>query len=456
MNTRLLFKRALLSAIAPAAFALAASQPADAKIVILGNDPQGWEFSTDGSVNGFLVNDHPEAAPALPAIPGYSREGGTIGSGSGTTVDTNSASTRFRTGLLPTVFGFNVKSPDLDGIRVGSRLGIYPQIQNGGGIGGPGTSYNAFGSQIDLREAFFTVDAKWGQLLVGRELDQFLGDNILADMTIFGVGATGGSVGGGGTTLGRIGYGYVYPNFNSQVRYTTPDFGGFKASVGLYDPAHVQGNTLTNINVPTSLIGAAPTASINSLPRIEGAQDYVTKFGGTAVTLFASEMWQEAKFVTGTLGQGGVALGGKTVDVWGIGGGAKVSFGSSLDLVLNGYGGQGLGTTLLLDANSLDGVGEARDHSGYYVQGVYHFGQGTSVGFSYGGDYASESAHDKANRVAGVGSQLESQELFVAQIYHDVNKYFRLIGEFGHTTNGWFDGATQADNTFSVGAFVFW
>ena len=37
-------------------------------------------------------------------------------------------------------------------------------------------------------------------------------------MTLFGVGADAG--GGGGTTLGRIGFGYVYPDFNASFRYT--------------------------------------------------------------------------------------------------------------------------------------------------------------------------------------------------------------------------------------------
>src|SRR2546422_10814517 len=54
--------------------------------------------------------------------------------------------------------------------------------------------------------------------------------NILNDMTLFGVGAvgivdgstaTGQAAQGGGTTLGRIGYGYIYPNFNAQVTYST-------------------------------------------------------------------------------------------------------------------------------------------------------------------------------------------------------------------------------------------
>ena len=43
--------------------------------------------------------------------------------------------------------------------------------------------------------------------------------NILNDQTLFGVG--GGGIDPSGTTLGRIGYGYIYPNFVAQITYST-------------------------------------------------------------------------------------------------------------------------------------------------------------------------------------------------------------------------------------------
>jgi hypothetical protein len=40
-------------------------------------------------------------------------------------------------------------------------------------------------------------------------------------MTLMGIGRLGGALNADvGPTLGRIGYGYVYPNFNAQFRYT--------------------------------------------------------------------------------------------------------------------------------------------------------------------------------------------------------------------------------------------
>src|SRR5207245_10101875 len=77
------------------------------------------------------------------------------------------------------------------------------------------------GAQIDMRQVYLTLGGQWGQILAGRELGLFGRQAILNDMTLFGVGAVG--IGGGqsgGTTLGRIGYGYLYPNFDAQLAYS--------------------------------------------------------------------------------------------------------------------------------------------------------------------------------------------------------------------------------------------
>src|SRR5207237_1498743 len=79
-----------------------------------------------------------------------------------------------------------------------------------------GNAHGQFGAKIDMRQVYLTIGGQWGQILAGRELALFQRQNILSDMTLFGVGAVGDPQ-GGGTTLGRIGYGYIYPNFNAQV-----------------------------------------------------------------------------------------------------------------------------------------------------------------------------------------------------------------------------------------------
>src|SRR2546425_488541 len=149
----------------------------------------GWSFSFSGNVNAFWVFSSRDSGPQGPKL-------------------TNSS---VRTGLLPAFATFDAKGKE-GGLNLGIHIGFAPQIQNGG------NAHDQFGTQIDMRQVYLTVGLKDGsQILAGRELGLFDRQNILNDMTLFGVGAVGpGLQQAGGTTLGRIGYGYLYPNFNAQ------------------------------------------------------------------------------------------------------------------------------------------------------------------------------------------------------------------------------------------------
>src|SRR6266536_4235785 len=151
----------------------------------------GWTFSFAGNVNVFWS---------------FTKQNTAAG---------DAANSSVRTGLLPTFATFEAKGKEA-GMTLGIHFGFAPQVQNAG-------IHDQFGANIDMRQVYLTVGFKNGsQLLAGRELALFGRQNILQDMTLFGVGAVGVGLGqGGGTTLGRIGYGYLYPNFNAQVTYST-------------------------------------------------------------------------------------------------------------------------------------------------------------------------------------------------------------------------------------------
>ena len=107
-----------------------------------------------------------------------------------------------RTGLLPSIFAFNVKSPTINGVDYGARIGLYPQIQNTGtrtGFGPIRFGLFSGGSvpRFDIREVFMTADGCFGQVLAGRALNLFEGKNILTDMTLIGVGVPLNMTGGG-------------------------------------------------------------------------------------------------------------------------------------------------------------------------------------------------------------------------------------------------------------------
>src|SRR5947209_8317435 len=191
----------------------------------------GWAFQFSGNVNAFWV---------------FSK-----------VTNSGPANSSVRTGLLPAFATFEARGKEA-GFNLAVHFGFAPQVQNGFLGGQPDTSgatHDQFGTQIDMRQVYLTVGFKDGsQILAGRELSLFGRQNIVNDMTLFGVGAvgirtpgpgnpTGVGTGpqGGGTTLGRIGYGYIYPNFNAQVTYSTKP-GEAQLAVGLFQPSVLEGN----------------------------------------------------------------------------------------------------------------------------------------------------------------------------------------------------------------------
>ncbi|MCZ6718388.1 MAG: hypothetical protein O6944_04445, partial [Gammaproteobacteria bacterium] len=176
----------LAAAIGSATLAMALSGPANA-VVIVGGD-NGWEISFDGEVNQFYTYSDYDglAANATRAVAGVNTTGAVVGGilNNGAGIVTRAADpskgagnlasiseSRLQTGLLPIFYSFNAKSPTVNGLTGGARISFAPQTNN------PHTE-TAFGSQIDFREGFFTVDGSWGQVLAGRTLSLFLGQNI--------------------------------------------------------------------------------------------------------------------------------------------------------------------------------------------------------------------------------------------------------------------------------------
>jgi len=286
--------------------AVGAASAAEAQLTMQMSN--GWTFTFGGNVNAFLVYDKEnDGTTATP--------GGVVG-------NSDQGASRIRTGLLPAFAVFDAKGKE-GNTDLGVHFGFAPQIQCGAAAGV--VFHDCFGAQIDMRQVYMTVGGAWGQILAGRELGLFGRQNILTDQTLFGIGATGGQF-SGGTTLGRIGFGYIYPQFKAQMTFSTPAGRPFQLSIGLFDPAS---------NPPYNTI---------ELPRVEA--EGVWSSGNT-------------KFWVGGLvqnnGTGGVA--DEKATSWGGSGGVR--FGSpSFSLTASGYYGKGLGTTLLYTlANGTAGTG---------------------------------------------------------------------------------------------------
>jgi hypothetical protein len=162
---------------------------------------------------------------------------------------------------------------------------------------------------------------------------------------------------------------------------------------------------------------------------------------------------------------------GDTITSWGIAGGiqAGIPVGpGTLGIMVSGFDGEALGLTFQQDfplagsvADALDAVGNERSHWGYIGQATYGFGQGTTVGVSYGESRAGETAFDSLLKNGGVGvvgfnAEIARQSLVDVMLSHDVNPNLKLVAEYGRQQNEWQDDATQDSDIFSLGAFFFW
>src|SRR2546427_1157793 len=359
--------------------AVALLLPAAANAQLTMQMSNGWSFSFAGNVNAFWV---------------FSKV-----NNSG---PTNSS---VRTGLLPAFATFEAKGKEA-GMNLAVHFGFAPQINNAG-------VHDQFGAQIDMRQVYLTVGGQWGQILAGRELSLFGRQNILNDMTLFGVGAVGipnvtfGAASnppqGGGTTLGRIGYGYIYPNFNAQVTYSSKAGRPAQLSVGLFQPAIVAG---------------VATYAFTKMPRLEAELTYNQKSGKNKYTFWAGGLWQSTS---------NAATGGNTISSVGGTAGIRGEF-SELSVVGNGYIGKGLGTTLMFSALRGGGVAtggtELRSSDGGYVQLGYTLNKKTTLGASWGFSRLKNNQTGDGN--TAVRSNLYS---YTAGIYHQWTKSLKLVFE---------------------------
>ncbi|MFA7405046.1 MAG: hypothetical protein WC007_13705 [Pelobacteraceae bacterium] len=399
-----------------AAASIAASNPANAAIAVGGAN--GWEFSTDGIVDFFATYNSTTKGPGA----GHSLSLLSVG-GNESTKDE-----RFGTGigLLPSVIAFNVKAPTTNGVDSNVRVGIYPALQNKSG-----TRFDT-SPNIDFREFFYTAKGAYGELLVGRALNLYQGKNILNDMTLLTAGVVPGAAFRGNTTLGHIGYGYLYTNFGPQVRYTTPDFGGAKVAISVGEPYKI----------------SADTAKTNS-PRIEAELSYAKTFGATSVQAWLSGLYQNAKRSEAA----GVARPGKTNES--IGGAYGIGAGfSGVNVLLSGYGGKGLGTVSVqdgdfLESTSTDASGKERMHWGFLAQATYKLTPSVVVGVNYG------QTRQETGDIETV-SPIKNQEAGTASVTYSLNSFTKFTGEYTYAQNTWHDGAKQHSNQFALGTTFFW
>ena len=427
-------KNFIIGALSTTAVALAlTATPANAEIILSGGS-DGWSFGFDGFINVFAIDS----------------SGGKFGTGYASAANrqtsqfVSSVGNKFSVGdgLMPEAFGFNAHSPDINGNKVNARLSLEPGLGNG--------AFNATSSTnssvLEVREAYASIGGAWGEFQAGKSLGIFGSQAIANDITLFGVGGgAGAGANAGTTTLGRIGYGYQYAGWQPNIRYTTPAWNGIKLVVGVFNP---------NAIAYDSTVSSSTTASLTRTPKIEGGASWAGKVFDATVSVWANGVWQEATTTAASTTFNGITYAygnGKTISTSGGELGTKIAYGP-VDVVLSGYGGSALAVNgFQTGASATDASGSAEGTYGGYVQAVYHFGQGTSIGGSYGGNFANDTSIQQAAARAGTSGTLTQESMWVLQVWHEINKNFRVLAEFNNSAAYWNDTASQRQNTGALG-----
>jgi hypothetical protein len=137
-------------------------------------------------------------------------------------------------GLLPASLNFSAAT-NQDGWDISANVNVYYGIVSNGADGDAGGADALKFSTVDARQVYLTFGkSNFGTVKMGRDFGLFGFDAIINDMSLLGVGAAFGAADPGHTTLGGLAYGYVYTDRLSQIDYTTPNWGGFQGTIGVF------------------------------------------------------------------------------------------------------------------------------------------------------------------------------------------------------------------------------
>src|SRR6266571_3002073 len=276
------------------------------------------------------------------------------------------------------------------GLTLGIHFGFAPQIQNVANLHDEFTEF----SRIDMRQVYLTVGFKDGsQILAGRELGLFERQAILNDMTLFGVGAVG-------------------------------------LSFGIFQPSN--------------LGGPPATYAFTTIPRVEAEFSYNQKSGKNNYMVWVGGLWQTTK---------NAPTGGTSITSFGGNAGVKGSF-SDLTVVVTGYIGKALGTTLMFSGDEIAADGTTgRPSDGGYVQLMYKVGPKTNVGASWG--FSRLKDDQTGDGDADVRSNMYA---YTVGIYHQWTKSLKLVfegtqeGTTGESAGPFFSGFAPGSKQTDVSA----
>ncbi len=402
---------------------MAFASKANAGITIPAGD---WTLDIGGVVNAYYTST---------SYSGDATSGtGPLGLGNGKAKSSNNITT----GLLPNYLSVSGKTRQND-LDIGFTISLNP---------GASTTASGFqGSQQENRQAFLTIgDASWGSVKLGKDLGIYASDAILNDMTLLGVGGGAGSLAGNTTTLGRIGTGFMYADWKSQIAYTSPNWNGFQFTAGVTQAFNASSSVSVTPENP-NLLGTGSRGGNQSAYEAKASYAWT---GDVAGKVWVSGISQAVKNIADSTAP--VVNGARTSDDRA----TAMDIGANVNVAgfgLTGYygKGEGIGQTMQL-ANGFDSRGKARDSEQWYVQATYALPTTTKLGLSYG-----ESKLD-GNKSADAFKDL-TDSMWTFGVYHPITKSVNLVAEYSRSERD-LNNRTIADldaraKTVSLGAILF-
>jgi len=384
-----------------------------------------WKFSVNGNINVDYIYSSCEDANTTQVI--HTVGGACTGSPSGSSVS------NVGNGLLPAAITFGISTTQ-NGYDLAAHFGLYPGIASNDG-GSPnlqanGTALSNVGlstTGLDIRQVYMTFGNKdIGTFTFGRNFGLFGFDAIINDMTLPGVGVAGSASTPtpSNTTLGSIGFGYIYVDTLAQMDYTTPDLAGFSLTGGIFAPINpIDGTTSTGRKAPGFHGKAAYTLKMSDDMKFYASGTFITEKQNSAVGAVNGPEYTSTGW-----------------DIF-----AKFDA-AGFEVDASYYHGKGMGTTGLFILAS-DGNGNSRKSDGYLIQGTYTVGA-VKFGVNYG-----VSKLDLANG-ADDPFLLSKNSKVTGGVYYSLTKNLTLLGEVSGAKTEAHNGNENKSTNVNFGAFM--
>ena len=410
MNTRVSMRLALIMGLAIGTMLAAGLLGLSKNAVAASWDAGDWKISMGGNVNAFYIYtlcDDGDLGAGGTTLAGLACAGAVDKDGHHT--DTSSV----QNGLLPASLNFSAVT-NQDGWDLSANVNVYYGIDSAGTNGDSGGADALKFSTVDARQIYLTFGKKdLGTFKMGRDFGLFALDAILNDMSLVGVGAGFVASDPGHTTLGGLGYGYVYTDRLAQIDYSTPNWGGFQGTIGVFQG--FDGNGARSADTP-------------------GFQGKVSYSWDGVVKGMVSATY---------LNQAVVSDAGTDENIWGYDLFAKISI-ADLSLVGYYFNAEGM-SSLAIGGLIFPGfdaaTGAPEEVDGYMAQATYTIKK-VRLGINY--------AHSEQDKV----TKVENKKVTVG-VYYNLTSALTLLAEYSNQESELKTVGTDKSQNYTVGAILF-